>query len=203
MNGYGFSDEVRRALGQAREAAASLHHPYVGTEHVLLGLIASPTSVATAILAARHIDPAALRDRIEGTVMRGSARVGPDLPYTSRAKKVLELAMTQARDLGHDYVGTEHLLIGCIREEKGIAAQVLAVSGLSLDDALEAFTELAAKGRREGPLGTDRVATMPGRQAAAMLRAMTASGAVAAVFQKHGIDVQALIKDLLELDSGQ
>src|SRR5215210_1980595 len=111
MNGYNFTDRVRKVLQMAREEAARLHHEYVGTEDI--------------------------QQKIEETVKKGkaAAAAGPDLPYTSRAKKVLELAMTEARELNHSYVGTEHLLLGLLREEKGIAAQVLTDAGVNLEQS--------------------------------------------------------------------
>jgi ATP-dependent Clp protease ATP-binding subunit ClpA len=136
MNGYYFTVQVRESLARAREEAARLRHQYVGTEHLLLGMTAVP-STATAILEAASVDPHALRDKTNETLRPGTAETagGSDIPYTSRSKKVLELAMSEARDLGQDYVGAEHLLIGLLREERGIAAQVLAYHGLTIEVA--------------------------------------------------------------------
>jgi ATP-dependent Clp protease ATP-binding subunit ClpC len=117
---YNFTDRVRKVLALAREEAIRLQHDYVGTEHILLGLIREGEGVAAA----------------EENVRRGkSASNIPELPYTSRAKKVLEYAMAEARELNHSYVGTEHLLLGLLREEKGLAAKVLGELGISLDEA--------------------------------------------------------------------
>src|SRR5213593_3508434 len=137
MNGYNFTDRVRKVLQMAREEAARLHHEYVGTEHILLGLIREGEGVAAAVLQNLSVDLDEIQQKIEETVKKGkaAAATGPDLPYTSRAKKVLELAMGEARDLSHGYVGTEHLLLGLLREEKGIAAQVLTDAGVNLDAA--------------------------------------------------------------------
>src|SRR5579859_5731326 len=137
MNGYNFTDRVRKVLQMAREEAARLHHEYVGTEHILLGLIREGEGVAAAVLTNLNVDLDEIQQKIEETVKKGkaAAAAGPDLPYTSRAKKVLELAMGEARDLSHGYVGTEHLLLGLLREEKGIAAQVLTDAGVNLDAA--------------------------------------------------------------------
>jgi ATP-dependent Clp protease ATP-binding subunit ClpC len=137
MNGYNFTERVRKVLAMAREQAARLHHEYVGTEHILLGLIAEGEGVAAAVLQNLNVDLEEVQQRIEEQVKKGKAAqaTGPDLPYTSRAKKVLELAMAEARDLNHSYVGTEHLLLGLLREEKGIAAQVLTDAGVNLDAA--------------------------------------------------------------------
>ena len=137
MNGYNFTDRVRKVLQMAREEAARLHHEYVGTEHILLGLIREGEGVAAAVLTNLAVDLEEIQQKIEETVKKGKAGTvtGPDLPYTSRAKKVLELAMAEARELNHSYVGTEHLLLGLLREEKGIAAQVLNDAGVSLEQS--------------------------------------------------------------------
>jgi ATP-dependent Clp protease ATP-binding subunit ClpC len=137
MNGYNFTERVRKVLAMAREEAARLHHEYVGTEHILLGLIREGEGVAAAVLQNLSVDLEEIQQKIEETVKKGKAAqtTGPDLPYTSRAKKVLELAMSEARELNHSYVGTEHLLLGLLREEKGIAAQVLTDTGVNLEAA--------------------------------------------------------------------
>jgi len=137
MNGYNFTERVRKVLAMAREEAARLHHEYVGTEHILLGLIREGEGVAAAVLQNLNVDLEEIQQKIEETVKKGKAAqaTGPDLPYTSRAKKVLELAMGEARELNHSYVGTEHLLLGLLREEKGIAAQVLTDAGVNLEAA--------------------------------------------------------------------
>ncbi|MBL0180583.1 MAG: ATP-dependent Clp protease ATP-binding subunit [Gemmatimonadetes bacterium] len=137
MNGYNFTDRVRKVLQMAREEAARLHHEYVGTEHILLGLIREGEGVAAAVLTNLGVELEDVQQKIEETVKKGKAAsaAGPELPYTSRAKKVLELAMVEARELNHSYVGTEHLLLGLLKEEKGIAAQVLTDAGISLEQA--------------------------------------------------------------------
>jgi ATP-dependent Clp protease ATP-binding subunit ClpC len=137
MNGYNFTERVRKVLAMAREEAARLHHEYVGTEHILLGLIREGEGVAATVLQNLSVELDDVQQKIEETVKKGKAAntTGPDLPYTSRAKKVLELAMSEARELNHSYVGTEHLLLGLLREEKGIAAQVLTDAGVNLDAA--------------------------------------------------------------------
>jgi ATP-dependent Clp protease ATP-binding subunit ClpC len=152
MNGYNFTERVRKVLAMAREEASRLHHEYVGTEHILLGLIREGEGVAATVLQNLNVDLEEIQQKIEETVKKGKAPQASDLPYTSRAKKVLELAMAEARDLNHSYVGTEHLLLGLLREEKGIAAQVLADAGINLD---------AARAEPQRHQGTE----MPQRQA--------------------------------------
>jgi ATP-dependent Clp protease ATP-binding subunit ClpA len=137
VNGYNFTERVRKVLAMSREEAVRLRHEYVGTEHILLGVIREGEGVAATVLQNLSVELDDVQHRIEETVKRGTAgqTTGPDLPYTSRAKKVLELSMSEARELNHSYVGTEHLLLGLIREEKGIAAQALNDFGVTLDAA--------------------------------------------------------------------
>jgi carboxymethylenebutenolidase len=135
MNGYNFTERVRKVLAMAREESVRLHHEYVGSEHQLLGLLREGEGVGATVLKNLGADLDQLRQRIEATVQAGrpDRHVGPDLPYTSRAKKVLELAMSEAKALSHSYVGTEHLLLGLLLEKQGIAAQVLVSVGVTLD----------------------------------------------------------------------
>ncbi|HEY0024735.1 MAG TPA: ATP-dependent Clp protease ATP-binding subunit [Longimicrobium sp.] len=133
---YNFTDRVRKVLAMAREEAIRLQHDYVGTEHILLGLIREGEGVAAAVLNNLNVDLEQVQEKVEESVRRGKATIAlGELPYTSRAKKVLEFAMAEARELNHSYVGTEHLLLGLLREEKGIAAEVLTQLGVSLEDA--------------------------------------------------------------------
>ncbi len=133
---YNFTDRVRKVLAMARDEAIRLQHDYVGTEHILLGLIREGEGVAAAVLTNLSADLDQVHERIEESVKQGKATIAlGELPYTSRAKKVLEFAMAEARELNHSYVGTEHLLLGLLREEKGIAAQVLNSLGVSLEEA--------------------------------------------------------------------
>ncbi|SVA54931.1 uncharacterized protein METZ01_LOCUS107785, partial [marine metagenome] len=135
---YNFTDRVRKVLAMAREEAIRLQHDYVGTEHILLGLIREGEGVAAAVLMNLSVDLEQIHDRVEESVRKGKATIAlGELPYTSRAKKVLEFSMAEARSFNHSYVGTEHLLLGLLREEKGIAAQVLNSLGVTLDEARE------------------------------------------------------------------
>ncbi len=129
-----FTDRVRKVLSMAREEATRLHHDYVGTEHILLGLIREGEGVAAAILTNLNVDLEELRQRVEERVELGRSDMAADeVPYTTRAKKVLEFSVAEARSLKHSYVGTEHLLLGLLREEKGVAAQVLDEVGVTID----------------------------------------------------------------------
>jgi ATP-dependent Clp protease ATP-binding subunit ClpC len=144
---YNFTDRVRKVLAMAREEAVRLQHDYVGTEHILLGLIREGEGVAAAVLMNLNVDLDQIQERTEEQVRKGKAGAAiGELPYTSRAKKVLEFAVAEAREMSHSYVGTEHLLLGLLREEKGVAAQVLESLGVTLDQAREQTLKL---------LGTD------------------------------------------------
>ena len=138
MNAYDFTKRVRAVLARAREEAARLEHEYVGTEHLLLALARNDEGAAALVLERLNVDREALIRRVDAAVRPGgrpaSAR-GSDLPYTSRARVVLEKAMAAAAELNHSYVDTEHLLLGLILEERGIAAQVLSAVGVTLDVA--------------------------------------------------------------------
>jgi len=127
---YNFTDPVRKTLNAARDEARRLRHEYVNTEHLLLGLLHDREGVALAVLANLGVDPDALPAVIDDALKPGPTAVaGLDLPYTMSAKKVLECAMIEAREFNHAYVGTEHLLLGLLAEESGIAAQSIGESG--------------------------------------------------------------------------
>ena len=136
MKKYNFTERVRKVLSMARQEAIRLQHDYISTEHVLLGLIGEGEGVAAHVLGNLNANLDEVHSRIEEAVRKGNATIAlGELPYTSPAKKVLDYAVAEAHDLNHSYVGTEHLLLGLLREGKGIAAQVLNAQGVSLDDA--------------------------------------------------------------------
>ena len=137
MHGYNFTERVRRVLARAREEAHGLRHEYVGTEHILLAIAHENEGVASAVLENLHARTNDIIAAIHSAVKAGQSEraTGPDLPYTSRAKKVLELAMSEARIIHHSFVGTEHLLLGVLAEDRGIGAQVLKSLGLTLEAA--------------------------------------------------------------------
>ena len=132
-----FTENLRRVLACAKDESVRLHHEYVGTEHMLIGLTRIEECLGVHMLRNLSVDLVTLRRTIDQIVKTGKSRAtdGVDLPYTSRSKKVLELSMTEAREQRHQYVGTEHLILGLLREEKGIAAQVLVSLGVTLDAA--------------------------------------------------------------------
>ncbi len=156
---YNFTDRVRKVLAMAREEAVRLQHDYVGTEHILLGLIREGEGVAAEVLRSLAADLDELLRLVEENVRPGkaSASIG-ELPYTTRAKKVLEYAMAEARELNHSYVGTEHLLLGLLREEKGLAAKVLGELGIGLEEARAEMLKLLGN---EGPIAEPGSAAAP------------------------------------------
>jgi|GEM_PF-627716 len=140
---FDFTDRVRKVLAMAREEAIRLGHEHVGTEHLLLGLLRDREGVAAAVLRSLSGAPEQIRARIEGSVRRGPATITlRELPYTSGAKRVLEYTMVEARELNHRYVGTEHLLLGLLREDDGTAAEVLVGCGMTLDRARQETVRL-------------------------------------------------------------
>lgn len=130
------SMRVQRVLAAANDEAARLHHEYIGTEHLLLALTADEGGVAVAALQNLGVKLGDVRTRIETTVRPGKPGEPPGKrPYTTRTQRVLQLSESAARELGHSYVGTEHLLLGMLDEQKGIAAQVLVDAGVRAESA--------------------------------------------------------------------
>jgi ATP-dependent Clp protease ATP-binding subunit ClpA len=127
-----FTDRARRVVMLAQEEARMLNHNYIGTEHLLLGLIHEGEGLAARALASLDISLAAVRSEVEQTIGQGQQPASGHVPFTPRAKKVLELALRESLQLGHNYIGTEHILLGLIREGEGVAAQVLAELGADL-----------------------------------------------------------------------
>lgn len=145
--GINFTERVRKVLANARLEALELRHEYVGTEHLLLALLRVQEGVASAALEGLDVQREQVIDQV-GTILRPGHATDPraDLPYTSRAKKVLELAMSEARVLGHTYVGSEHLLIGLVAEDKGVAAQALQSHGVTLERTRAEVVRLLGSG---------------------------------------------------------
>ncbi len=128
-----FTERARKVIILAKEEARRFNHDYIGTEHILLGLIREGEGVAATVLEKMGVSLENIRIEIEKLVQPGpSTQIIGDIPFTPRAKKVLELAAEEARSLGHNYIGTEHLLLGLIREEEGVASQVLLNLGMDL-----------------------------------------------------------------------
>jgi ATP-dependent Clp protease ATP-binding subunit ClpC len=140
-----FTDRARRVVVRAQEEARTLNHDFIGTEHILLGLIHEGQGVAAKALESLGISLEDVRQRVEDIVPPGQVEVRTGhIPFTPRAKKVLELSLSEAKLLGHRYIGTEHILLGLLREGEGVAAQVLTALGADLDGARERVIQLLA-----------------------------------------------------------
>ena len=142
-----FTDRARKVMQLANQEAQRFNHEYIGTEHVLLGLVKEGSGVAANVLKNLDVDLRRIRNEVEKIVQSGPDMVTMGkLPQTPRAKKVIEYAMEEARNLNHNYVGTEHLLLGLLREQEGVAAQVLMNLGLKLEDVREEVLNLLGHG---------------------------------------------------------
>src|SRR5207249_6349617 len=128
-----FTERARKVLAYAQEEAQRFNHNYIGTEHMLLGLLREDSGVAARVLTSMGVELGSARSAVERIIGRGDRMVMGEVGLTPRAKKVIELAVDEARRLNHQYIGTEHLLLGLVREGEGIAAGVLESLGVSLD----------------------------------------------------------------------
>jgi ATP-dependent Clp protease ATP-binding subunit ClpC len=137
-----FTDRARRVVVLAQEEARLLNHSYIGTEHILLGLIHEGEGVAAKALESLNISLEAVRAQVEEIIGQGGSSPSGHIPFTPRAKKVLELSLREALQLGHNYIGTEHILLGLIREGEGVAAQVLVKLGADLSRVRQQVIQL-------------------------------------------------------------
>ena len=146
-----FTDRARRVVVLAQEEARMLNHNYIGTEHILLGLIHEGEGVASKALEGLDIRLEAVRERVQEIIGQGQQAPTGHIPFTPRAKKVLELSLREALQLGHNYIGTEHILLGLIREGEGVAAQVLVKLGADLSRVRQQVIQLLSG--YQGPTG--------------------------------------------------
>jgi ATP-dependent Clp protease ATP-binding subunit ClpC len=149
-----FTDRARRVVVFAQEEARLLNHNYIGTEHVLLGLVREGEGVAAQALTSMGIGLDAVRGQVEKIIGQGQAAPTGHIPFTPRAKKVLELSLREALQLGHNYIGTEHILLGLLREGEGVAAQVLQQLGADLNRVRQTVIQLLSGytgGKERGP----------------------------------------------------
>ena len=167
-----YTDRARRVVVLAQEEARMLNHNYIGTEHILLGLIHEGEGVAAKALESLGISLAAVRQQVEEIIGRGQQPLSGHFPFTPRANKVLELASREALHLGHNYIGTEHILLGLIREGEGVAAQVLVKLGADLNRVRQQVIQLLHGYPGEAPAG-DR--PRRGKRARAQLMADAAA----------------------------
>ncbi|MDY2941456.1 MAG: ATP-dependent Clp protease ATP-binding subunit [Varibaculum sp.] len=149
-----FTDRARRVVVLAQEEARSLNHNYIGTEHILLGLIKEGEGVAAKALESMNINLDDVRKQVIEIIGEGDSKITGHIPFTPRAKKVLELSLREALQLGHNYIGTEHILLGLIREGEGVASQVLTNLGADLGEVRSNVTQMLAgyKGGDKGEL---------------------------------------------------
>jgi ATP-dependent Clp protease ATP-binding subunit ClpC len=147
-----FTDRARRVVVLAQEEARLLNHSYIGTEHILLGLIHEGEGVAAKALESLGISLEAVRSQVEEIIGQGGSSPSGHIPFTPRAKKVLELSLREALQLGHNYIGTEHILLGLIREGEGVAAQVLVKLGADLSRVRQQVIQLLSG--YQGPSGS-------------------------------------------------
>jgi len=145
-----FTDRARRVVVLAQEEARYLNHNYIGTEHILLGLLNEGEGIAAHALESLDIDLASVRDEVVKIIGQGQQSPPGHIPFTPRAKKVLELSLREALQLGHNYIGTEHILLGLIREGEGVAAQVLQQLGAELQKVRQTVIQLLS-----GPAGSE------------------------------------------------
>ncbi|MGB5756920.1 MAG: ATP-dependent Clp protease ATP-binding subunit [Acidimicrobiales bacterium] len=160
-----FTDRARRVVVLAQEEARLLNHNYIGTEHILLGLIHEGEGVAAKALESLSISLEAVRSQVEDIIGQGGSSPSGHIPFTPRAKKVLELSLREALQLGHNYIGTEHILLGLIREGEGVAAQVLVKLGADLSRVRQQVIQLLSG--YSGPAGQGSTPSEGGKGAAA------------------------------------
>ena len=165
-----FTDRARRVIVDAQNEARSLSHNYIGPEHILLGLINEDDGVGVKALEAMQISTDTVRGRIKEITGRGQGAPSTGhIPFTPRAKKVLELSLREALQLGHNYIGTEHILLGLIHEGDGVAAQVLVGLGVELDRTRQLVIQILTGRHREETASAvaedlrDRLAAMAAR----------------------------------------
>ena len=161
-----FTDRARRVVVLAQEEAKMLNHNYIGTEHILLGLIHEGEGVAAKALESLEISLDAVREQVQDIIGQGQQQPTGHIPFTPRAKKVLELSLREALQLGHNYIGTEHILLGLIREGEGVAAQVLVKLGADLNRVRQQVIQLLSgyQGKEQVSVGGQESSSDKGSQ---------------------------------------
>ncbi|GAB76932.1 ATP-dependent Clp protease ATP-binding subunit ClpC [Austwickia chelonae] len=166
-----FTDRARRVVVLAQEEARMLNHNYIGTEHILLGLIHEGEGVAAKALESLGISLDAVREQVQEIIGTGTQAPSGHIPFTPRAKKVLELSLREALQLGHNYIGTEHILLGLIREGEGVAAQVLVKLGADLSRVRQTVIQLLSgyQGKETAAAGVGGQSTQEGTPAGSLV----------------------------------
>jgi ATP-dependent Clp protease ATP-binding subunit ClpC len=213
MNGFTFSDAVRTALAHAHEEAARLRYEFVGTEHILLGLLHDQDNLAVQVLRRQEVSVDEVRAEVEREAKPSELEeTGPDLPYSHRSKRTLEEAMAEARNMGDNQLDTGHLLLGLVRDKRDLGAQVLNALGVSRDSARVVYRELRDAGKADpaaaGAPPATRGSGRPPSPAAGvdawyMLEMLANVPRYAPVFKSHGIDVKKLVDDIRRADEQQ
>jgi ATP-dependent Clp protease ATP-binding subunit ClpC len=184
-----FTDSARAVVVLAQDEARAFNHNYIGTEHLLLGLLRQEDGVAAAALRNLRVDAGDVRDQVVSIIGRGDQAPSTRIPFTPRSKKVLELSLREALALDCDYIGTEHLLLGMVREGDGVAAQVLSNLGAGLSATRDEVKRLLSGGALDpggtpaAPIPPDAVASstdVAGLQAEILRLRL--------LLQRHGID---------------
>ena len=189
-----FTDRARKVMQLANQEAQRFNHEYIGTEHILLGLIKEGSGVAANVLKNLEVDLRKIRLEVEKLVQSGPDMVTMGkLPQTPRAKKVIEYSMEEARNLGHNYVGTEHILLGLLREQEGVAAQVLMNLGLKLEEVREEVLSLLGHGL-EGAEGSERAGSLGGAPAGAPGETQRAGKSKTPALDSFGRDLTELAR---------
>jgi len=188
-----FTDRARRVVVLAQEEARLLNHNYIGTEHILLGLIHEGEGVAAKALESLGISLEAVRSQVEEIIGQGGSSPSGHIPFTPRAKKVLELSLREALQLGHNYIGTEHILLGLIREGEGVAAQVLVKLGADLSRVRQQVIQLLSGHSGPGGSGSGESAGEKAGATAGGSGGDTPSGSL--VLDQFGRNLTQLAKD--------
>ncbi len=190
-----FTDRARKVMQLANQEAQRFNHEYIGTEHILLGLVKEGSGVAANVLKNLDVDLRKIRNEVEKIVQTGPDMVTMGkLPQTPRAKKVIEYAMDEARNLNHNYVGTEHLLLGLLREQEGVAAQVLMNLGLKLEDVRDEVLNLLGHGMESAEPGSEERGGAAGGAGAGGAATKGASRSKTPALDSFGRDLTELAK---------
>ena len=188
-----FTERARKVMTLARQEAQKLNNDYIGTEHILLGLVQEGSGVAAQVLKNLDVDLRKVRAEVERLVEHGTSPVsGTQLPFTPRAKRVLELALEEAQNLGHNYIGTEHLLLGLIRESDGPAAHVLQNLGVKPEDVREEVIELLGA---DAPQGAAKTAGEGGEETAEGTEEPSAGKSKTPALDAFGRDLTELARE--------
>ena len=170
-----FTERARQVIVLAQEEARMLRHNYIGTEHLLLGLLREADGVAARVLGTLEVSLEEVRGEVSRIVGEGDHESQGQIPFTPRAKKVLELALREALSLGHNYIGTEHILLGLMRESEGVAARILNDLDVDADRARQEVMRVLSGPSRRPSRGTRRRRNRPRARSARAPRCSTSS----------------------------